>query len=424
VSVKTIKIETLAARAVLLAAGLIFLVCTTLFVRWYFANAIAANTDLKEVADFAVGWAPSDPQTHYTLAVLSGKVFSSENLAQSLTEHEKAVALAPYDFRVWLEFGRARERVGDASGAELALRKSLELAPNYSEVRWTLGNALLRRGKTTEGFAEIRKAAESDTKYVNPAIITAWQIFDGNLAQVKQNVGDSKQANFALVVFLARQKRFDEAVEIWNVLPAEDKKTTFKETGEQLYKEMLAASKYRDALLVRSQISSLEAEQSTIGQIVNGGFEEDVKTKDVGVFEWRIADGAKPQIGFDDVQKRGGNRSLVIIFNSPDGRDFRSILQTIAVEAGKSYRLETFYKSDLKTSAALTWEILDAVDGKVLATSSAVSPNADWTSIKTEFTSAANTEAVILRLARENCKSSFCPISGKVWFDDFSLFTN
>jgi tetratricopeptide (TPR) repeat protein len=423
VSVKTIKIETLAARAGLLAAGLIFLICTTFFVRWYFANAIAANTDLKEVADFAAGWAPGDPQTHYTLAVLSGKVFLAEDSAQSLSEYEKAVALAPYDFRLWLELGRARERVGDASGAELALRKSLELAPNYSEVRWTLGNALLRRGKTTEGFAEIRQAAESDTKYVNPAIVTAWQISGGSLAQVKQNVGDSKQVNFALAVFLARQKRFDEAVEIWNALPGEEKKTTFKETGEQLYKEMLAANKYRDALLVRSQISSAEAEKSALGQIVNGGFEEDVKTKDVGIFEWRIADGTKPQIGFDDAQKHGGNQSLVIIFNSADGKDFRVISQTVPVEAGKNYKLETFYKSDLKTSATLNWQIADAADGRVLATSGAVLPGADWTNLKTEFT-AANTEAVTLRLVRESCKLSICPISGKVWFDDFSLSAN
>ncbi len=419
-SSKSIKIETLASRAILLTAILIFFVGASFFVRWYFANAVAANTDLKEVADFAVNLSPSDPQTHFTLGVLSGNVFAAEDLAQSLAEHEKAAALAPDDFRLWLELGRAREHTGDSAGAELALRKAVELAPNYSKVRWTLGNILLRRGKQSEGFAEIRRAAESDQAFVNPAIVSAWQIFDGNLAQVRQNVGDSKQVNFALAVFLAKQKRFDEAVEIWNALPGEEKKTTFQETGEQFYREMLAANKYREALLVRSQIGSSEARQPAVGQIVNGGFEEEVKTREAGVFEWQIADGAKPQIGFDDVQKRSGNRSLVIIFNSPDGRDFRPISQTVAVEAGKNYRFETFYKSDLKTSATLNWQIADAADGRTLATSGAVLANADWTSIKAEFT-APNTEAVTIRLARENCKSSICPISGKVWFDDFLI---
>ena len=419
-SVKSIKIETFAARAVLLAAGVIFLVCTAFFVRWFFANSIAANTNLREVADFAVGLGPGDPQTHYTLAVLSGKIFLTEELEKSLTEHEKAAALAPKDYRGWLGLGRARERVGDAAGAELALRKSLELAPNYSQVKWTLGNILLRQGKTSEGFAELRGAAQSDVTFRNPTIITALEIFDGDLAQVKQNVGDSKEINSALAVFFAAQKRFDEALKAWDVLPAEEKKTTFKETGEQLYRELLAAKKYRDALMIRSQIGGSETEQAVVGQIVNSGFEREVKPRDAGVFEWQIADGAKPQIGLDDVQKHSGNRSLVVIFNSPDGKDFRGISQIVALEAGKTYRFETFYKSELKTSATLVWEIVDAADGKVLATTGTVSPNADWTSLKAEF-AAANTEAVTLRMAREACKSPVCPISGRVWFDDFSI---
>lgn len=419
-SVKSIKIETLAGRAALLAAGLICLICASYFARWYFANSIASHTDYKEVADFAVGLAPDDPQTHYTLAVLSGEIFAPEDLAKSLSEYEKAVALAPNDFRLWLALGTARERTGDAAGGELALRKALELAPSYSQVRWTLGNILLRQGKTDEGFADIRNVAQSDQTFVNPAIVNAWQISDGNLAQVRQYVGDSRQINSALALFLAKQKRFDEAVEVWNALPAEERKTTFKETGEQLYREMLLEKKYRDALQIHSQITGLQTAQPETGQIVNGGFEEEVNTKDVGVFEWQIADGFKPQIGFDDVQKRSGNRSLVIIFNSPDGNDFRGISQIVAVETGKNYKFETFYKSELKTSAALVWEIADATDGRVLATTGATSTNANWTSLKAEF-AAANSEAVIVRLGREACKSLVCPISGKVWFDDFSI---
>ncbi len=418
-AIKSIKIETLAGRALLLAAGLVFLVGASYFVRWCFAESMAMHTDMKDVAELTVDLAPSDPQTHFALAALTEKVFAPENLAKSLNEYEKAVALAPNDYRLWFSLGGARERDGDAAGAELALKKALALAPNYSQVKWTLGNVLLREGKTGEGFAEIRGAAQSDPAFINPAVVTAWQIFDGNLAEVRQNIGDSEEINSALAVFLAKQRRFDEAVEIWNRLPAEEKKTTLKQTGEQIYKEMLDAKKYRAAFDIRSQIDD-SAAQSAVGKVVNGSFENEVNVKDAGTFEWRIADGAKPQIGFDDAQKHSGNRSLVIIFNSPDGKDFRVISQTIPVEIGKNYKFETFYKSDLKTSAALEWEIADATDGKILAATAAASPNSDWTSLKAEFT-AVNTEAVTIRLAREACKNSLCPIAGKIWFDDFSL---
>lgn len=419
-AVKSIKIETLGSRTAIIVGGLILLVGTSYFVRWYFGASIAANTNLREVADFAVNLSPSNPQGHYSVAFLSEKIFAPETQAQALKEYQEAVALAPNDFRLWLALGRGRERIGDQAGAELALRKALALAPNYSQVKWTLGNILLRAGKTDEAFAEIRQAAQSDPAFINPTIVTAWQIFDGDVAQVKQFIGDSQDANVALTGFLAKQKRFDEAVEIWNSLPTDEKKTTFKELGEQLYTEMLAAKKYRDARQIHSQISDSSANQSFVGQIVNGSFENEVKTKDAGIFEWQIADGLKPQIGVDTTQKHGGNQSLVIIFNSPDGKDFRLVSQTVPVETGKFYKFEVFYKSELKTGATLAWEIVDTANGKVLATTGAALSNTDWTNLKAEFT-AADTEAVTVRLARETCKSSICPITGKIWFDDFSI---
>lgn len=420
VALKSIKIETLGSRAALIAAVLVLLIGASYFVRWYFGASIAANTNLREVADFAVGLSPGDPQAHYSSAVLSEKIFSPDASATALKEYQEAVALAPNDFRLWLALGRSRERTGDQLGAELALRKALTLAPNYSQVKWTLGNILLRAGKTDEAFNEIRQAARSDSALLNPAIVTAWQIFDGDIAQVRQFIGDSQEANVALTGFLAKQKRFDEAVEIWNTLPSEEKKTTFKEIGEQLYTEILAAKKYRDAAQIRAEIDGLPPNQSIVGQIINGSFESEVKTKDAGIFEWQIADGSKPQIGFDNTQKHSGNQSLVIIFNSPDGKDFRLVSQTAPVETGKTYKFEVFYKSELKTGATLDWEIVNTADGKILATTGAALSSSDWTSLKAEFT-ASNSEAVTIRLAREACKQSICPITGKIWFDDFTI---
>ncbi|MDQ3750929.1 MAG: hypothetical protein M3367_18215, partial [Acidobacteriota bacterium] len=95
--------------------------------------------------------------------------------------------------------------------------------------------------------------------------------------------------------------------------------------------------------------------------------------------------------------------------------------QIIAVEAARKYGFSLFYKSDLRTSGTLRWEIVDDSNGKVLATTKPISASADWTNLKTEFITAVNTEAVIVRLVRESCKSIICPIAGKVWFDDFSV---
>lgn len=420
-SVKSLQLNSTARRAGVIALGLCCVIFLVFALKWYFGNSIAARAGYKEVAEFALNLAPNDPQTHYTLAIFNEKVFTPENLQKSLAEYEQAAALAPNDYRVWLGLGKARERSGDAAGAELALRKSLELAPNYALVQWTLGNILLRQGKTSEAFAELQKAAEGDIKYAAPTVSTAGQIFDGDLAQIRQNIGTSSQINFALVTYLANQKRFDEALEIWNSLPSEEKKTVFKDSGKQFFAQMLAAGKYRNALQIQNQISEADGEAPALGKIFNGGFENEVAAAKSDIFVWQIADGTNPQIGFDDAQKHGGTRSLVIIFNSLDGKEFRQISQSVAVESNKKYTLEFFYKSALKTSSTLKWEIIDASNGNLLAATEGIAADSDWTKLQTEFTAPENTEAVMLRLARDTCQSSICPITGKVWFDDFNL---
>ena len=419
---KTIKLESAWRRAVLALAGFVCLTATFFFVKWCFANAIAARAPLKEVAELSVDLSPNDPQTHYALAVLTETSFLLEDLPKSLAAFERATALAPSDFRLWLELGKSRERNGDAAGAELALKKSLALAPNYAEVQWRLGNVLLRRGKTEEAFDEMRKAAESSNVYSAAFMKTLWGISGGDLESVKRHLGASIVLNSKLALSLAYQKRYDEALELWNSLPAGEKKTLLKTTGEELAGLMLAAKNYRAVLLIQQSVAEqTEAETFAPGKIFNGGFESEVRRGQANVFDWQIADGAQPQIGFDDREKLGGSRSLVVIFNSPTGKDFRPVSQTIVVEAKRKYVFESFYKSDLKTIATVHWEIIDASTDKILATTAGAAAAVGWTPLKTEFVTAETTQAVTVRLGRETCKSLLCPISGKIWFDDFSL---
>ncbi|MCD9189492.1 MAG: tetratricopeptide repeat protein [Pyrinomonadaceae bacterium] len=420
-AIKSVKINSPIRRVALVATAVFCVLGAYFFAKWGLANTASTRTDLKEIAEFTTEIAPGDPQTHYSAAVLLEKSFLPEDFSKSLAEYEKATALAPHNYLLWLALGRARERNGNAEGAEKALRKAVELAPNYAETQWALGNALLRRGKSDEAFAEIRKAVAADAKFTDPAVSTAWQIFDGDIAKIKQVIGDSERIRVALALFLAKQKRFDESFEIWNALPAEEKKNLFKKNGEELYNQFVTEKKFRGAVQIISQISGNEISNFAFGKINNGGFEDDIKTQNPGLFEWSLADGGEPQIAFSDSQKHGGNRSLFMIFNSAEGRNFRRVSQNVAVESNKTFEFSAFYKSDLKAQNTLRWEIVDASDGKILASTENLSPVSDWTNIKAKFTTSPTTEAVIIQLVRVNCGGTVCPISGKVWFDDLSL---
>lgn len=419
-SIKSIPLNSLTRHIVLPLAALLCLLLVFFALKWYLANMISARAEQKELAELAVDLAPGDPQSFYAQGVLLEKSFLPEDLPKSLAAFEKAAALAPNDYRLWFALGRARERGGDAEGAETAMRKALALAPHYAQVQWTLGNVLLRRGKTDEGFGEIRKAVESDAAFANPAVSIAWQIFDGDAAQISQAVGESAQAKSVLSAFLAREKRFDEAYNAWNALSEKDKKETYRQSGDELLKQLVQAKKFRDALEVQTQLAAPDAEKSEPEKISNAGFETAVNTSNPSAFEWQIADGAQPAIGVDDKLKTGGNYSLVIAFNSPNGQDFRSIQQTVVVSPNKTYKFEVAFRSDLKTSSSVKWEIVDAADGKILAATPTVTSSADWSKLTATFTAPA-TEAVTLRLAKTGCAAPICPMSGRIWFDDFRL---
>lgn len=402
-------------------AALFCLLSAIFALKWYLANAASANADQKEIAEAAVFLAPNDPQTHYALAVLREQSFLFDDLPKSVEAFEQATALSPNDYRLWFALGRARERGGDSAGAEKALRKASELAPNYAQIQWALGNVLLRQGKTEEAFAQIRKSVESDKNLAAPAVTTVWQVLDGDAAQISRNLGESPHIKSALATFLAKDKRYDEALQIWSGLPEADKRLIYKQSGEQLLSALLDAKKFADALRLQTQISAADAPHSAPENFTNGGFETALNPENRNIFDWQFGEGAQPLIGPNNEQKHGGSQSLLMIFNSPTGKDFRAVSQTIVVEPNRNYTFRTFYRSELKTSGTLKWEILDAATDKTLAQSEAIAANSDWAPLALKFTTAPATEAVRVRLARAACSTTVCPISGKVWFDDFSL---
>lgn len=419
-SIKSIQLNSFFRLTLLLA-----IVClgffTYLTLKWTFGKTIAKQAELKEIAELSTRLAPNDPQTYYSVAVFNEKSFLPEDLKKAVENYEKAVSVSPNDFRLWLALGKARERSGDAQGAEKAFQKSLELAPNYSEVRWIWGNFLLRQGKENEAFTEISKAVEQDAKYANPAVVLAWQVYDGDLNQIAQKVGDSIAIKAQLSPFLVKQKRFDEAFNFWNSIPDEEKKTTYRKNGEDFFNQLIEAKSFRNALTVQSQISKPEDEKFAVGNLFNSDFEQNVKPANASIFDWKIGDGIMPQISLDASQKHAGIRSLIMIYNSTDGKDLRTIQQIIAVESGKNYKIEGFYRSDLKTIGVVKLEILDAADNKVLASADTQSNSKDWLSVSANFTIPATSQGVIIRLGSVTCKQALCPISGKIWFDDFSL---
>ncbi len=426
-SLKLVKLDPKLARMFLIAAAILCIAATWFFMRWNFANAIASRLDLKrpeskQVVDWLIGLGPSDPQTHYAAASLYEKTFDPGDLSRSLSEYELAAALSPNNYLMWINLGKARNLSGDAEGSAMAYKRALDLAPNYAVVQWAYGNLLIRQGETSEGFKLVSKAAASNPDYARNAVTTALQIFDSDIAQVRLALGEGETTNAALAATLASQERFDEAVDSWSKLPADGKIIKYKQLGETLAGQLMDAKKFQLAAIVISDLQVNNAEKPVIGQVANGGFEQGIKLRGAGVFDWQIAEGVEPQIGLSNAQKRSGEYGLLIVFNSFETSAFRTISQTVAVVPGTEYEFEGFYRSDLKTTASMKIEIADAATAGTIASTPPLPLAGDWTTMKVRFTVPLGGDGIIIRLAREGCAGPACRITGRLSFDDFSIY--
>lgn len=416
-----IRIEGGLARGLLTAGILASAVLTIFFAKWCFANAVSTRAAVKEMADLAEFLGPDDPQTHYAAAVLYEKTFSADDLEHSLEEYERAAALSPNNYLSWLALGKARGRNGDVEGAEKAFLRTQELAPNYSDVQWAYGNLLLRAGRMDEGYSQVKAAVTGKPEYMSSATITALALSDGDPDAVRRVLGNTGLVNAALVKYGMSRKQFDEAAAAWAQIPPDEKRTKFNETGRVLLSQSVDAKKYTIALNTAQDIWEAGGTGPKLGRIWNGDFETPIRLKDAQPFDWQIGPGAEPQVGVSDAQKKGGAFSLYMIFNSTQAADMRSISQTVAVEPGKSYTFQVYYRAELK--GAVAWEIVDASDGKGLGQTPAIQTVADWTRVYTSFIVPAGSTGITIRLVRLGCTSSICPISGKVWFDDMVIGT-
>src|SRR5262245_6903023 len=139
-SLKAVSFNPLVVRVAAVALGVVAVLIGAFSFTWSLANTAALGAEEKDVARRLSEVSPGDPQTHFSSAVQHEKTFEPGDLEIALTEYEKAAALSPYNYLIWLELGSARGRAGEESAAETALLRARELAPNYARVHWALGN--------------------------------------------------------------------------------------------------------------------------------------------------------------------------------------------------------------------------------------------------------------------------------------------
>jgi len=356
--------------------------------------------------DQAIQIAAADADIHRSRASILNRLQNPAEAAKSLAI---AASLRYRDDILWIELGNTREELADTDGALAALDQAVHWAPRYAHTHWQRGNLLLRMRRPADAFNELRLATTANPAYTPNLIDLAWGI-SGEDIKTTESILEIKDdtTRLALIRYLARKGKGREVGDQIASLSTPPSTEVKNETARLLF----AAKAYREAF-----------ELAGAGQLlINGGFEEPIAVSDVA-FGWIIAADQKKRAAIDVSEKIGGEKSLQINFDGAWAPGAPLLSQTIVVDPGKTYRLSFAVRTkDLVTGGPPVILVNDANNNQLLGRSENLpTATTPWRTSTLNFTTTTTTQAVIIRLQRNNCDSSPCPIFGTLWLDEFHI---
>lgn len=365
----------------------------------------ALMTNSIFVANEAVRLAPSDPQAHQTRAIILNNLRLPVDAA---TEMEIAVSLRPQDDYLWLELGALRDAAGRTNAALAAFDRAVGFAPDYGHTHWQRGNLLVRMRRYDEGFKELRTAVSSNRDFLPGLIDLAWAISRGDAKITEQLVQVNDDTRLAFARFLARHGKAFETLEhirqLRTPIPGE--------VRDDLIHSLIQHKAYPEAYEIWG------SDNAEISAVKNGSFEGDLVLENPG-FGWQAAKVPGVSFALDVNQPHTGSRSLRISFDGYESQEQAIVSQLVLVKSNHTYHLMFSWRTrDLVTGGLPVITVSDAATGQAIARSETIQPEAkEWTSVRLEFETFKSSKAVSIRLQRNKCSSSPCPVFGQVWLD-------
>jgi tetratricopeptide (TPR) repeat protein len=369
----------------------------------------ALATNSIEGADAAVQLTPSDPEAHRARATVLSQLQKPDEAVRSL---EIATALRYRDDYLWIDLGNTREELGDTQGSLAALDQAVRWAPYYAHTHWQRGNLLLRVGRANDAFTDLHRAASANPRYLPNLIDLAWGISRNDLKTTEALLDiKNDDERLALIRYLARKGKGREVVDQARLLTT----PLSTENKNELARLLFDAKAFSDAFTL---LNGSDARES----LVNAGFEDPLVLSNSG-FDWIIAPQQKNRLAIDVSEKSSGAKSLQINLDGAWTPGAPLLSQTFIVSPNTSYRLSFAVKTkDLVTGGPPLIVVNDAANDQLLAKSenfpTATTP---WTRLNLDFTTPPAAQAAVIRLQRNNCDSSPCPIFGTLWLDEFSV---
>lgn len=393
-------------------------------VRREFGNMIAEMTPpsdpaASELLASAKSFSPSDPMTYWLASGIERQAFSPESAKRSMMLMEQAVVLSPFDYRWWIELGRASEQAGNADRAETAFQHAVDLAPTYTIPRWQLGNFYIRKGDVAKAMPQLKLATVNNYKYRMQVFGLAWDYFDHDPAKVEELAADGPDVLVGLTMFYAQRGQPADALRIWNRL-SDEEKAKFPQISSVVVQGLFDKRAFPQALEFSRQLN-IDADAQA-EQVSNPGFERIVNTSDLSYFGWQFPKQGKVDVTWDGAVKHTGSKSLRLNFKNYSAQELFTASQLVVVKPSKKYRLTFWVRTEnLRSAGPPQLDVTNAIDDRLIVSSQPMPQGTnDWQQITVDFTTPENCTAISLRTTRVFCGDG-CPLLGSLWYDDFEL---
>lgn len=361
-----------------------------------------------------------DPEAHASCGLV---LLNQGQAREAAAAYERAVALRPRDYDLWLQLGRAYRQSGELNKAAESLRRSIHYAPYYAEPHWEMGTLLLSSGRRDDAFKEFRMAVQSNPELLKAQIALAWKEYGGDAMSIIEAVQPRRDlARLALAQFFAENERPAACLKVFRSVAY-----VSEHHRSALVRELMRDKRFLEAHEVWSgeHREKNNDRQPTSYEINNGSFENEIAETHQG-FEWLFAQNlSSVAVSLDVDEQLSGKHSLRLDFSGNSTPTSRLVSQFVLVKPGTQYTLNFATRTkDITTAGLPLVMVLDAsVDGgRVLAQSTPLASGTHgWQKIAVEFKATKNTSAVLILIRRRQCETVLCPVFGTAWFDDFSL---
>ena len=132
------------------------------------ANLLIVGQDFsqaKEQTDFLLQQRPNNPFVH---SLISSQLAGQGNLSGAIQELQKAIALDPARWNLYLELAMLQLNTSQPDAAEASLKKVIELNSSATQAHLLLGTFYQSRGRFAEAEQQFRTAINMDPKNPEP----------------------------------------------------------------------------------------------------------------------------------------------------------------------------------------------------------------------------------------------------------------